>query len=127
LLRGFDEIFQAPHSRHTEERREDILKVKELEILSESEEAGVYIVKAKTGKRVFVTGHSEYDPRTLQEEYERDLEKGLNIDVPKNYFPNDDPTLPPRVRWKSHANLLFSNWLNYYVYQATPYNIEEIH
>ncbi len=127
LLRGFDEIFQAPHSRHTEVRREDILKVKELEILSESEEAGVYIVKAKTGKRVFVTGHSEYDPRTLQEEYERDLEKGLNIDVPKNYFPNDDPTLPPRVRWKSHANLLFSNWLNYYVYQATPYNIEEIH
>jgi homoserine O-succinyltransferase/O-acetyltransferase len=126
LIRGFDEVFQAPHSRHTEIRRKDIQHIKNLEIISESIEAGVYIVKSKSGKQIFVTGHAEYDPRTLQEEYERDLKKGLNIQPPKNYYPNNDPTLQPRVRWKSHANLLFSNWLNYYVYQATPYNIEEI-
>ena len=127
LIRGFDEVFQAPHSRHTEIRREDLEKIKELEIISESDEAGVYIVKTKSGKQVFVTGHAEYDPSTLLEEYERDLEKGSDIQIPKNYFPNDDPSQKPMVRWKSHANLLFTNWLNYYVYQATPYNIEEIH
>ena len=127
LIRGFDEVFHAPHSRHTEVKREDILPVNDLEIISESEEAGVYIVMDKSGKNIFVTGHSEYDPSTLQEEYERDLNKGLDIQIPKNYFPSDDPTKSPKVRWKSHANLLFSNWLNYYVYQATPYNLDEIH
>jgi homoserine O-succinyltransferase/O-acetyltransferase len=127
IIRGFDEFFQAPHSRHTEIRRSDIEKVNELEIVSESEEAGVYLVVSKTGRQIFVTGHSEYDPTTLKEEYERDKSKGLPIDIPKNYFPNDDPTKQPRVSWKSHANLLFSNWLNYYVYQATPYNIDDIH
>ncbi|QQS51305.1 MAG: homoserine O-succinyltransferase [Bacteroidota bacterium] len=126
LIRGFDEVFQAPHSRHTEIRRNDIIGIGDLEIISESNEAGVYIVMEKTGRQIFVTGHSEYDPSTLLEEYQRDLARGLDIQVPKNYFPNDDPTQPPRVRWRSHANLLFSNWLNYYVYQATPYNINEI-
>jgi homoserine O-succinyltransferase/O-acetyltransferase len=127
LIRGFDEVFQAPHSRHTEIRKEDILKVKDLEIISESEEAGVYIVMAKSGRQIFITGHSEYDPSTIKEEYERDLKKGLKIDIPKHYFKENDPQNTPRVRWKSHANLLFSNWLNYYVYQLTPYNIEDIH
>lgn len=126
LIRGFDTKFQAPHSRHTEVRSSDLAKVKELEIISESEDAGLYIAIGKSGKQVFVTGHSEYDPTTLLDEYKRDIKKGLDIDVPKNYFPNDDPTLEPRVRWKSHANLLFSNWLNYYVYQATPYDIDDI-
>ncbi len=123
LVRGFDDIFPAPHSRHTEVRREDILKIPELTILSESKDAGVYIVGDKQGKQFFITGHSEYDPLTLKGEYERDLGKGLPIDVPKNYFPNDDPTQEPIVNWRSHANLLFSNWLNYYVYQQTPYNL----
>jgi homoserine O-succinyltransferase/O-acetyltransferase len=127
LIRGFDEEFDAPHSRHTEIRREDVLKHKELVMVSESEEAGVYIVMAKSGRQIFVTGHSEYDPSTLKEEYERDLAKGMDIEVPQNYFPDNDPSKTPRVRWKSHANLLFTNWLNYYVYQATPYNLEEIH
>lgn len=126
IIRGYDEIFQAPHSRHTEVRREDIEKIDELEIISESKEAGVYIVAAKSGKQIFVMGHSEYDPRTLLEEYQRDVEKGDDIQIPVNYFPDDNPENEPRVRWKSHANLLFSNWLNYYVYQATPYNIDEI-
>lgn len=121
IVRGFDDIFPAPHSRHTEVRRKDIEKIKELEILSESDEAGIYIVESKDKSKVFVTGHSEYDPLTLKEEYERDLKKGFKIDVPKNYFPNDDPTKSPKVRWRSHANLLFSNWLNYYVYQSSPY------
>jgi homoserine O-succinyltransferase len=127
LIRGFDEVFQAPHSRHTEVRKEDIIKVDELEILAESEEAGIYIVMSKTGRQIFITGHSEYDPTTLKDEYERDIKKGLEIDIPKYYFRNNDPENTPRVRWKSHAHLLFSNWLNYYVYQMTPYNIEEIH
>jgi homoserine O-succinyltransferase len=127
LIRGFDEEFDAPHSRHTEIRSEDVLKHKELVMVSESEEAGVYIVMAKSGRQIFVTGHSEYDPSTLKEEYERDIAKGMDIEVPKNYFPENDPSKTPRVRWKSHANLLFANWLNYYVYQATPYNLEEIH
>ncbi|MBN1118546.1 MAG: homoserine O-succinyltransferase [Bacteroidales bacterium] len=126
LLRGFDEVFHAPHSRHTEVRREDIEKIPELEIISESEDAGVYIVIDKTGKQIFVTGHSEYDPTTLKDEYERDINKGLDIEMPQNYFRNNDPANQPRVRWKSHANLLFSNWLNYYVYQTTPFNIDDI-
>jgi len=126
LIRGFDEVFQAPHSRNTEIRRSDIEKNKNLEIVSESEDAGVFIVIAKSGRQIFVTGHAEYDPTTLKEEYERDIKKGIDIDVPKNYFRQNDPSNMPKVRWKSHANLLFSNWLNYYVYQMTPYNIEEI-
>ncbi|MCR4434897.1 MAG: homoserine O-succinyltransferase [Clostridiales bacterium] len=126
LLRGFDDIFYVPHSRHTEVRGEDIRKVPELEILSESEESGIYIVAAKKGRQIFVMGHSEYDPLTLKYEYERDVEKGLDIAVPKNYFPDDNPANPPIVKWRGHANLLFSNWLNYYVYQETPYNLDEI-
>ena len=125
-MRGFDDEFYVPHSRHTEVRREDIEKVENLEILSESDEAGVYIVVSKDGKQVFVTGHSEYDPLTLKAEYERDKARGLDIDIPKNYFPDDDPTKQPVVKWRSHANLLFSNWLNYYVYQQTPYDINSI-
>ncbi|MBZ4646375.1 MAG: homoserine O-succinyltransferase/O-acetyltransferase [Petroclostridium sp.] len=126
LLRGFDDEFFAPHSRHTEIRREDIEKIPKLEILSESEAAGVYIVATNDGRQIFVTGHSEYDPLTLKGEYERDINKGLNIAIPKNYFLNDDPTKPPIVKWRGHANLLFSNWLNYYVYQETPYDLNEI-
>ncbi|TDX52944.1 homoserine O-acetyltransferase MetA [Orenia marismortui] len=126
LLRGFDNNFLVPQSRHTEVRREDIEKVSELQILAESEEAGVYIVTSKNGRDIFVTGHSEYDPYTLQWEYERDRNKGLEIAVPKNYYPEDDPSKEPLVNWKSHAHLLFSNWLNYYVYQQTPYNLNEI-
>jgi len=121
LLRGFDEVFYVPQSRYTEVRREDIERVPQLEILADSEEAGVYIVASKDGKQIFVTGHSEYDPHTLQWEYERDKAKGLRISVPKNYFPNDDPTQKPVSNWRAHGNLLFSNWLNYYVYQITPY------
>ena len=126
LVRGFDEDFLAPHSRHTEVRRSDIEKVPELEIVSESARAGIYIVKNKGGRQIFVTGHSEYDPETLKEEYERDLKKGLPIEIPYNYFPDNDPSKPPVARWKAHANLLYYNWLNYYVYQLTPYNINEI-
>ncbi len=127
LVRGFDEVFQAPHSRHTEVRAEDIEPIQGLEIISKSKDAGVYLVSDKTGKQIFVTGHSEYDPSTLREEYERDVKKGVPIEIPKNYFPDDDPKNLPRVRWKSHANLLFYNWLNYYVYQATPFNLDDIH
>lgn len=126
LLRGFDDFFYAPHSRHTEVRAEDIEKVKELEILSVSDEAGIYIVEGLGGRQVFVTGHSEYDADTLKYEYDRDIAKGMKMQLPKNYFPNDDPTQRPLVRWRSHANLLFANWLNYYVYQETPYNLNEI-
>lgn len=122
LLRGFDEEFYVPQSRHTEVRKEDIEKVENLEVLSESEEAGVYIAATKDGRQIFVTGHSEYDPETLKLEYERDLKKGLPISIPKNYFPDDDPSKQPRSKWRAHANLLFSNWLNYYVYQETPYD-----
>jgi homoserine O-succinyltransferase len=122
LLRGFDEVFQVPQSRHTEVRREDIERHSELEILSESEEAGVYIAATKDGKHIFVTGHSEYDADTLKWEYDRDVSKGLTIQVPKYYYPNDDPSRNPSITWRSHANLLFSNWLNYYVYQETPYD-----
>jgi homoserine O-succinyltransferase len=111
----------APHSRHTEIRAVDIRKVKSLELISESDEAGVYMVASKDGKQIFVTGHSEYDPNTLRDEYLRDKNKGLEIDVPKYYFPDDDPKKTPKVNWRSHANLLFTNWINYYVYQETPY------
>ncbi len=126
LVRGFDNEFYAPHSRHTEVRAEDIKKVKDLEILAESEEAGVYIVFTKGGRRIFVMGHSEYDANTLRDEYFRDVDKGMNPEVPKHYFPNDNPRRRPVVKWRSHANLLFSNWLNYFVYQITPYDIDTI-
>ena len=126
LLHGFDDIFYAPHSRHTQIRREDILQVPKLEILSESKRAGVYIVARRDGRQIFITGHSEYDPYTLKAEYDRDVALGLPIQVPENYYPDDDPSKQPVVRWRGHSNLLFSNWLNYYVYQATPYNLEEI-
>ncbi|MNI04511.1 Homoserine O-succinyltransferase [compost metagenome] len=122
LLRGFDEGFFVPQSRHTEVRKEDILRHPGLEILSESEEAGVYIVASKDGKQIFVTGHSEYDANTLKWEYDRDISRGLVIDVPRNYYPNNDPNRTPNITWRAHANLLFSNWLNYYVYQETPYD-----
>lgn len=126
IVRGFDDKYLAPHSRYTEVRREDILRVPELQLVSESDGAGVYIVAAKNGRQVFVTGHSEYDPLTLKNEYDRDVLKGIPIQIPCNYFPDDDVTKPPVVRWRSHANLLFTNWLNYYVYQATPFDINQI-
>lgn len=126
ILRGFDEEFWAPHSRHTEIREEDIAKVPELELVAKSDEAGPYIISAKNTRMVFVTGHSEYDFDTLSKEYFRDVERGLEIDVPKNYFPNDDPTKRPRNLWRGHANLLFSNWLNYFVYQNTPYDLSKL-
>lgn len=126
LLRGFDEVFQAPHSRHTEIKREDILRCPKIEILSESVEAGVYIVASRKRRLFFVTGHSEYDAGTLAAEYFRDKNKGLPIALPKHYFPADDPTLPPRNTWRGHAHLLFSNWLNYFVYQATPFDLKNI-
>ncbi len=126
LVRGFDSTFYAPHSRHTEVRAEDIEKISELEILADSEDAGVYIVTVKKGRQIFVMGHSEYDADTLKNEYVRDLGKGMNPIIPKNYFPNNDPNRKPMVRWRSHAHLLFSNWLNYFVYQITPYNIDDI-
>ncbi|MFN8206494.1 MAG: homoserine O-succinyltransferase [Bacteroidales bacterium] len=124
IVRGFDDQFLAPHSRHTEIRRTDIEKVHDLDIISESEEAGVYIVGTKDGKRIFVTGHSEYDSLTLQQEYLRDKSKGLPIEIPRNYFPDNDPSKPPMVQWRSHANLFYSNWLNYCVYQVTPYLLD---
>ena len=126
LLRGFDDIFLAPHSRHTEIRRADVEKINDLNILVESDEAGLYILGTKDGRHIFVTGHSEYDPLTLKSEYDRDVNKGLPIHVPQNYYPDNDPTQPPTVRWRGHANLLFSNWLNYYVYQVTPYDVSQI-
>lgn len=126
LLRGFDDVFYAPHSRHTEIRREDILAVPELDLLAESDEAGVYIVASRDRRHFYVTGHSEYDPLTLKGEYDRDRAKGLPIAVPKNYYPQDDPSQVPLVRWRGHANLLYSNWLNYYVYQQTPYDLNRI-
>ncbi len=122
LLRGFDEVFMVPHSRHTTVLREDIEAVPELKIAAGSEEAGVYAVFTAGGKQVFLTGHSEYDPDTLNREYCRDKNLGLPIAIPKNYFPNDDDTQPPMVSWRGHAHLLFSNWLNYFVYQTTPYD-----
>ncbi len=126
IFRGFDDIFYVPHSRHTEVHREDILKVKELDLISESEESGVYMVMARNGREIFVTGHSEYSPLTLDTEYRRDLDKGLPIDMPVNYYRDNDPSKGPLVRWRGHANLFFQNWLNYYVYQETPFDINEI-
>ena len=126
LLRGFDDQFWVPHSRHTTVLREDIEKVPELKILASSEESGVYAIATKGGKQIFITGHSEYDPRTLESEYLRDKNLGLPIAVPQNYYPDDDDTKDPIVRWRGHANLLFSNWLNYFVYQTTPYDIMSI-
>ncbi|WP_243348966.1 homoserine O-succinyltransferase [Parabacteroides sp. FAFU027] len=126
IFRGLDDEFYVPHSRHTEVRREDLEKVSEVTILSESEESGVYIAMARDGREFFITGHSEYAPDTLDTEYKRDLSKGLSIEMPQNYYRNDDPNEKPLVRWRSHANLLFSNWLNYYVYQETPFDIREI-
>lgn len=121
LVRGFDDCFLAPHSRHTEVRREDIEKVSELTILAESEKAGVFLVMDATGKKIFVMGHPEYDRMTLHTEYMRDKEKGLDIQVPENYYENDDCTIKPNLMWRAHANALYTNWLNYYVYQTTPY------
>jgi homoserine O-succinyltransferase len=126
IVRGFDDVFFAPHSRHTEIRKTDVARVPDLEIIAESPEAGLYMLASMDGREIYVTGHSEYDPLTLKAEYDRDVAKGLPIDVPRNYFPDDDPGRAPEVRWRSHANLLFSNWLNYYVYQETPYDLSEI-
>ena len=126
LTRGFDDVFYAPHSRHTTISAEDIQKHPALKIIAVSEEAGVYIVMAKNGRQIFVTGHSEYDPDTLKWEYDRDIAKGMDMHIPCNYYPDDDPSKQPIVRWRGHANLLFSNWLNYYVYQETPYDISTL-
>ncbi len=126
LLRGFDEKFNVPHSRHTEIKRMDIEKVKQLQILASSSESGVNIIADKTERQFFITGHFEYDRFTLANEYFRDKDKGLPIDVPKHYFPYDDPSQPPHFNWRAHANLLFSNWLNYCVYQKTPFNLDEL-
>ena len=126
LLRGFDDTFYVPHSRHTTVRREDIDAVPGLKILASSEEAGIYAVMNKEGHHIFITGHAEYDPLTLETEYLRDKKLGKPIRVPENYYPNDDDTMAPIVRWRGHANLLFSNWLNYFVYQTTPYDIMTI-
>lgn len=126
IFRGFDDLFYVPHSRHSEVRRCDIEKVSGLKILSESPEAGVYMVQGRNGREFFIMGHSEYAPNTLADEYFRDKGKGLEIEIPMNYFENDNPENKPLVRWRSHANLLFTNWLNYFVYQRTPYNIHRI-
>ena len=126
LFRGFDDEFMAPHSRHTEIRREDLQAIPRLKILASSEEAGIYAAMTGSGKQIFITGHSEYDALTLDAEYKRDVSQGKPIEIPKNYYPNDDPTKAPNVCWRSHANLLYSNWLNYFVYQTTPYDIEQV-
>lgn len=126
LVRGFDEIFHAPHSRHTEIRRQDVEKIDALDIIAESDEAGVYLVADKSNRRFFITGHCEYDRDTLANEYFRDVDKGLPIDLPKHYFPNDDASATPMNLWRGHANLLFSNWLGNIVYQLTPYDLKEL-
>ncbi|MBR2023246.1 MAG: homoserine O-succinyltransferase [Clostridia bacterium] len=126
LFRGFDDVFYVPQSRHTTVLKEDVKKVSELKILASSKQTGVYAVSSKNGRQIFITGHSEYDADTLKNEYLRDLSQGKPIEIPYNYFPNDDPTKPPIVSWRAHANLLFSNWLNYFVYQSTPYDIKNI-
>lgn len=126
LFRGFDDVFMVPHSRHTTVERDNILKVHELKILAESKEAGVYAVSTDEGRRIFITGHSEYDPDTLAQEYWRDKKAGLPIKVPQNYYPDDDDSKEPKCTWRSSANLLYSNWLNYFVYQSTPYDINTV-
>lgn len=126
IFRGFDDIFYVPHSRYSEVRKEDIVKNSELRVIAESDESGVYMVMGRNGREFFITGHSEYSPLTLDFEYHRDLEKGLNPQIPNNYYLDDNPDNPPIVRWRSHANLLFTNWLNYFVYQETPYDIRDI-
>lgn len=126
LMRGFDDTFYVPHSRHTTIKREDIEKVPELKILSTSPQAGVYAISTKNGRQIFITGHSEYDPGTLRKEYLRDKNAGLPIEMPENYFPDNDDTNEPVSTWRAHANLLYTNWLNYFVYQTTPYDINEI-
>ncbi len=126
IFRGFDDTFYVPHSRFSEVRREDIIKNPDLKIISESDDSGVYMVMARNGREVFITGHSEYSPMTLDFEYRRDLEKGANPEIPANYYLNDNPDNAPIVRWRAHANLLFANWLNYFVYQETPYDIHDI-
>ena len=127
IFRGFDDVFYVPHSRHTEVRAEDIRNNPELILLSESPESGVYMVMGRNGREFFITGHSEYSPLTLDTEYKRDLAKGLTINMPQNYYRENNPDSEPLVRWRSHANLLFTNWLNYFVYQETPYDLEKIH
>lgn len=127
IFRGCDDVFYMPHSRHTEIRKEDILKVPELSLIAESPMSGVSMVMAREGREIFITGHSEYSPYTLDTEYKRDLDKGLPIQMPYNYYRDDDPAKEPLVTWRAHGNLLFQNWLNYYVYQETPYNIDDIH
>ena len=126
LLRGFDDVFMVPHSRHTTIDRAEVERHPELKIMASSEEAGIYAMATENGKQVFITGHSEYDPLTLEREYLRDKNAGLPIEVPKNYYPDDDDTRPPLVTWRSHANLLYANWLNYLVYQTTPYDLEKL-
>ena len=126
LFRGFDDVFMVPQSRHTTVRTEDVLAVPGLKLLASSEETGVYAIATDGGRQVFITGHSEYDADTLKNEYLRDLAAGLNPIIPKNYFPDDDPQKQPLVTWRAHANLLWCNWLNYFVYQTTPYDISEI-
>lgn len=126
LVRGFDDIFMAPHSRYTEASRQDILKNKELMVLADSDEAGIYIVMTEDGKQIFIMGHPEYDRYTLDQEYKRDLEKGINPALPVNYYPDDDCNRKPVLSWRSHANNLYTNWLNYYVYQQTPYELDKL-
>ena len=126
LMRGFDDVFMVPHSRHTTIRREEVEACKELKLLASSPQAGVYAMATEGGRQIFITGHSEYDTNTLQKEYLRDKAAGLPIHVPENYFPNDDDTQPPQATWRSHANLLYQNWLNYFVYQETPYDLHSI-
>ena len=126
LMNGFDDLFYVPHSRHTTVLREDVLKHPEVSIFSESDEAGVFIAGARKGRQIFVTGHLEYDRETLKGEYDRDIAKGMKMDVPQHYYPDDDPTCTPIVNWRAHANLLFVNWLNYYVYQKTPFDLNEL-
>ena len=126
LVRGFDDYFLAPHSRHTYIKTQDIKDKEDLKILAESKEVGVLLASNKGGRQIFITGHLEYDNDTLLKEYQRDVLKGLEIEIPKNYFPDDDPKREPVVTWRGHANLIYSNWLNYFVYQNTPYDITEI-
>ena len=126
IVRGFDDEFYAPHSRYTEVSREQIENCDKLKVLAESDEAGIFICMSEGGKQVFVTGHPEYDRYTLDSEYKRDIKKGLNPNIPKNYYPDDDPTKRPLLQWRSHSIILYSNWLNYYVYQTTPYDVENI-